>query len=380
MINIDQRFQIETRVSGEVVGRSPLESDAFDGALEHGHFLGIRRGALRATTTLPEHSSIEPIWCEIEGEPIVTAFDIRLWSVDPPEEFRFSLGTAFLREVAERAGRPEVESADADDAAPIHFRVLAYSADEPASHEPAASAEPELFSVCELEQPLSIREGELSTRHAASEYSERDTDDDGKRSPIFLPRSVLLEAEEQKAAAGGVETGGLLIGHLCRDVSGTEVYADVTALIPAEYTEAAAQKLSFTANTWAAVDAAIELRGRGERMLGWMHTHPARAWCQNCPRESWSLCPLARDFFSAADVSVHRTIFPKAFGFALVLGDHVDEELEWQVSHAVYGWHEGWIQKRGFHVVQDVVVEGAAREDSARGDSALKDVDSIRKR
>ena len=97
--------------------------------------------------------------------------------------------------------------------------------------------------------------------------------------PIFVPQYVLDQVAEQTLAERGRETGGILIGKLHRDRGVPEIFAEITAMIPAEYTEGDAVKLTFTADTWVAVNNAIKLRGGDELYAGYFHSHPVRNWC-----------------------------------------------------------------------------------------------------
>ncbi len=112
--------------------------------------------------------------------------------------------------------------------------------------------------------------------------------------PVFVSRRVLEEAAERTHAEEGTETGGILIGVLWRDPIAGEIFAEITAQIPAEHTSGSNVKLTFTPQTWAAADAALRLRRRGEIYLGYWHSHPVRAWCKGkaCTLEAQKIMPL----------------------------------------------------------------------------------------
>src|SRR5437016_5744148 len=71
--------------------------------------------------------------------------------------------------------------------------------------------------------------------------------------PAFVPQHVLDEAVDLTRKAIQVETGGILIGHLHWDPRVPEVFAVVTAQIPATNAIAELTKLTFTPETWTAV-------------------------------------------------------------------------------------------------------------------------------
>ncbi|MEE8141581.1 MAG: hypothetical protein V3T77_00635, partial [Planctomycetota bacterium] len=183
--------------------------------------------------------------------------------------------------------------------------------------------------------------------------------------PLLMPQHVLEETQALKDQAGGCETGGALIGHLRRDVSRFEVFLEVTAQVPALHTEAKSMSLTFTPDTWTAVQNAIDVRGAGELMVGWWHSHPARIWCQDCEPSRWQSCPLARSFFSSSDRNFHRMVFPRAYSVAHVVGDQVLENRTWQNFHAVYGWQRGTLQQRGYYEMERP--RAAARKETATG-------------
>jgi hypothetical protein len=148
-------------------------------------------------------------------------------------------------------------------------------------------------------------------------------------------------------AAATEETAGILIGHLCRDPEGKEIFVEVTDLIPAKHTVSESTQVTFTAETWTAVEAALRLRRGSETMVGWFHSHPAKYWCSaKCSPEARRTCPLGRSFFSGDDCTLHRAVFPLAHSIALVV-TNTDAGLR----HALFGWRHGMIVQRGFHVL-----------------------------
>ncbi|HNT89567.1 MAG TPA: hypothetical protein PKL84_17020, partial [Candidatus Hydrogenedentes bacterium] len=155
--------------------------------------------------------------------------------------------------------------------------------------------------------------------------------------------------------AGPCETGGMLIGRLCRDADAGELFAEVTAQLPAEHVQADSASLTFTGETWAAARDAIRLRGGSETPLGWYHSHPAKEWCKDCPPEKRATCSL-ECFFSAADQQVHATLFPHAYSVALVVTDG-----QRGLRFDLYGWRRTRILQRGFHML---------RADGGRGEAS----------
>jgi len=217
------------------------------------------------------------------------------------------------------------------------FRVLAY---------PMSDREPARFSMAieTVDTDPPVADGDLAEllprATQCGDLAEHDM-------PVFVPQRVLDECRELTALAGGQETGGILIGGLSRDTAKGEVFLNASAQIAAQYTVAGETSLAFTPETWTQVQAAIDLRQRGEIMLGWWHSHPIKAWCAKCPAEKRKKCPLLVDYFSAQDRLLHRTVFPAAYSIALVVNELADDKQ----TISMFGWNEGLVVQRGFQVL-----------------------------
>jgi hypothetical protein len=166
--------------------------------------------------------------------------------------------------------------------------------------------------------------------------------------PVFVSQQVLDEAAERTHAEKGTETGGILIGMLWRDSAAAEIFVEITAQIPAEHTIGNNVKLSFTPQTWAAANAALRLRRRGEVFLGYWHSHPVRSWCRGkaCTLEAQKTCHLASNYFSADDEAVMKAAFPRAYNVAIVANDTAFTSL----TFSMFCNREGITQPRGFYI------------------------------
>jgi hypothetical protein len=170
--------------------------------------------------------------------------------------------------------------------------------------------------------------------------------------PVVIPDDVLREIYRCARDAGRIETGGILIGHLCRDPETEDIGVEITAQIPARHTVADAARLTFTSETWTDVRAAVDLRRAQELMVGWWHLHPAHAWCEACPPERQQVCRLATGFLSPEDRALHRAMFPKAFTTALVVTNSVSG-----LNPRLFGWRRGVLEPRGFRLMRGPVGE-----------------------
>ena len=164
--------------------------------------------------------------------------------------------------------------------------------------------------------------------------------------PIFIPQQTFNEATELALDVGDVETGGILVGNLCRDSNKT-LFCRVTAQIPAEHTTATRHSLRFTPQTWVNVGAAIKLRGLNEVAIGWWHSH--LYFCVNCLPEQRALCPFSSPSFSAADRDLHREVFQKSWSIALLLSFLGDE----RPSYDVFAWNQGRIESVKYFTLPD---------------------------
>jgi proteasome lid subunit RPN8/RPN11 len=203
------------------------------------------------------------------------------------------------------------------------------------------------FVIEDVVRPLALADASLAGFVSAASFAGAGAADG--HVPVFLPRRVLEETLELSRAAGDFETGGVLVGRLRRDAGVPDVFVEVTAQIPAPHTRSRATKLTFTGETWAAVQAALELRRQNEIMLGWWHFHPDFCRLRECPVERRKLCPGASPFFSAEDVHLHATCFPKAYHVALLISDSTADGIAW----SLFGWSQGMVAARGFHVLEE---------------------------
>ncbi|HUT76999.1 MAG TPA: Mov34/MPN/PAD-1 family protein, partial [Polyangia bacterium] len=308
--------------------------------LEWARFTATRHDAGRPVTLADARGRIEPVWNEKSGEPYVGGLKaIVLEGGQPPAELPIPLD--FFKNLAQMAAASLVKQGQLAPGEKFQYAVCAVEAPE---EPPAEDPQPGLsFSVEPVAKVLDVAERSLDELlDASTAYQAVDE----QEMPVFIPRGVLEEVVGLTQKAGCVETGGILIGHLRRDSSRPEVFLEVTAQIPARYVEQNATRLTFTKETWAAVDDAIALRRENEMYLGWWHSHPAKEWCKECPPEKKAQCQLTGDFFSLYDVALHRTVFSRAYSIALVISDSERGGLGW----GLFGWRYGQMGPRGFHI------------------------------
>jgi len=344
-MDIDYTYTLDFyRNDGTALGQRPLEPD-WTPALEWAHFEGIREGrlpAVMAVNRAPGACRVEPVWHPQSGQPYVSGFQVVL-SVNGSGAVSRQIPTTYLRGAAQQAAAAFVEQGLLQTGEAFRYLVSAFAGPGTThAREPAGGG----FAVEEIAQPLPLTAASLETfltgavpaggEHAAGDF------------PVFVRQAVVDEALELSRRAGDVETGGVLVGFLHHDPSVPEVFAEVTAQIAAPHTEAAATRLTFTPDTWAAVRAALALRKRGELMVGWWHYHPDFCRLRNCPEEKRRLCTASSAFFSSEDVALHTALFARAYNAALLISDSAASGL----TTSAFGWHQGMVTPRGFYTLE----------------------------
>jgi hypothetical protein len=285
-------------------------------------------------------ASVLPLWERTLGEPYCRGYRIQI-----AQPGRLPVASDFpnthFRDFASAVASRLVERKKLQVGEFYSYMVVAH----PALPEAPKSGS---LSVTNVSPSVPARDGLLESFLARAQAS---GSIDVKDMPVFVSRRVLEEAAEQTRAKEGIETGGVLIGMLWRDAAAGEIFAEVTAQIPAEHTSGNDVKLTFTPQTWAAADAALRLRARGEIYLGYWHSHPVREWCKSkeCTLEKQKTCHLAKDFFSADDEAVMRAAFPRAYSIAIVANDTAFTDL----TFSMFGNREGITQPRGFYVLEE---------------------------
>lgn len=352
-----------TNLDGEPIDQLPVTPN-WDAAVQWAHFRAVRRGQapplMRASS-----ATVRPVWHHDSGEPRVSGFQVILEDaggsrpgspLTDDAALRFTIPRTYLGAEVERCTSRLVSEGKLFEGQRFLYQLSAFKR-EAAARRPAAHAQ--RFRVEDVAQQLPLHTACLAAHIENSARQESpldpviDTFASGADMPVFIPERVIAEAMALARNAGDIETGGVLIGKLFRDTDSTEVFSVITALIPARHTIADPSSLTFTAETWAAVRAAVDLRGESEILLGWIHSHPF--WCRSCPQERRKFCPLMQPFFSRDDIALHRTVFPGAFNIAVLLTDLGEPELRCDV----FGWRFGMMMSRGYYLTGSDVTADA---------------------
>lgn len=342
--------------SGDTLGRLNVDPD-WEPAVQWAHFQAVRQGKLPPLMRCSS-ARVEPVWHPEYGEPRVDGMRIAFDHDHQDDErlLSYVIPQAYFRPVVEVGSAVLVEEGKLQEGQRFLYEVSAFPRPRP----PADERHPSDcgFTVEEITRPLPLASASLEAALRAAKRIDGPGWSDGDV-PLFIPAAVIAEAKELARQAGEVESGGVLIGRLCRDAGGDELFSVVTAFIAAPHAKAETTRLTFTADTWAAVRAAVDLRGQDELLLGWAHSHPF--WCRSCPEERRRDCTLLRPFFSAHDVALHRAVFSGPFHIALLLSDLGEDDL----ACDVFGWRYGMVTHRGYYLTGAATAERDELQESA---------------
>ncbi len=323
------------RADGSAAGQVPVDID-WEPAYESARFDAFRRRGREAS--LAHESRVDPVWHDTMGEPYVGGVLVSVDSAeDGPVASTFTL--SYLADLVQPAVEQLVAQDRADVGETLTYRVVAFPRPRQA---PVTSR----FTSEEVVSPPEWRQTALATFVRESLAVDTETDVDADEVFVFFHPVVVRETRALAEQAGPVETGGILVGHLHQDPGSRRPFVEVTAQVLARG-DGSATSLSFTAQTWTDVRAALDLRHRGELMLGWWHSHPVKEWCKSCPVERQEVCTFRRGFLSVDDRLLHRTVFPRAYSVALLLSDVADAGI----TYRAFGWKQGVIQPRSFHLL-----------------------------
>ncbi len=331
-------FQIEavvSRLNGDPVGQVRVEPDWVP-AEEHLKFL-----ALRNLAALGGAFGIEPVWSDL-GRPHVASVRAGLRG-SSASGISVTLKTEYFTARVCQAASVFVDQKKLNDGELFNFQLLAMQR----SHGPRATA---LFQFEDVTVAPETQTADLQEFLRAS-----DADDEAEPGafPVFIARSVIAEAERLARVTPEIEVGALLLSVLHRDVDRGDgplpLFLEITALVPPPATSASATSFCFKPEFWKQAANIAKLRKRGEQVNAWAHSHPD--WCliRKCSAEKQKTCALKTLYFSGADEHLHRAAFYGAHQIALVLKQDGNT-----YKPVCFGWREGMIAKRGFHVMRNV--------------------------
>jgi hypothetical protein len=324
------------RGDGEPIGRYPVDVD-WEPACQWARHLAICEGHRDGWN---DSAHIVPIW-KRRGRPVLAGFRVLLTS-----RGQKSVACDFATKNVFAAPARALSSAlvDAGTLSPGEvFQYLALASKDPDGTPPASR----LHLAVRDDEPSDaprVREAALADAIAGAAHIGEPIQDE---IPVIVGSRVLDEIVALTHAAGPVETGGGLLGHLLRDASVSTVFARITAQVPV-HGEASATRLAFTSEAWHELQREADARAMRERLVGWWHSHPVADWNGDETGSSDSADDRSamRDCFSEQDTALHRTVFPGAHCVALV-ANRLAANV---VKFSVFGWHEAVLRRRGLLV------------------------------
>jgi proteasome lid subunit RPN8/RPN11 len=318
---------------GQFEGRVDLEPVA-----EWGRLAALRRWSNPALAAEAE-IQIQPLWHAKAGAPYVEGLRVTA-RADAVPAVTADIPASYFNPSAMRIGDTLMNQKKLESGEQFTYAVLAFPASKNRDDEPLDPLEIEDVPV-----PVTLHPGSIGVE---LERSIAFGEPGCGLLPVFVPQDVIDEVLALTERADTVEVGAVLIGKMHRDAGSQELFLKVTGQIPARHTLSESTKLSFTAETWAAVETAVALRRSGEQMVGWFHNHPARHWCnKDCSPEAKLQCPFGKPFFSNADCDLHRVAFCKPHCVALLVTNAFSG-----MKLTMYGWDRAQIVQRGFHIVK----------------------------
>ena len=151
----------------------------------------------------------------------------------------------------------------------------------------------------------------------------------GERVPgnknIYIAQKVYRQIHKFTEGKTENESGGILVGEFVEEFGKQNIL--IEGFIEAKHCEATPQTLTFTHQTWEAVDKEMEKKHQGKSIVGWIHTHP-----------DFGI------FLSNYDTFIQENFFKEENQIAYVIDPIRGEE-------GFYFWEEGKIERcPGFYL------------------------------
>lgn len=142
---------------------------------------------------------------------------------------------------------------------------------------------------------------------------------------IYIRQPVYKEIHKFTKNKFTDESGGMLVGSIIEEFGKTNII--INGFIEAKFCEATPTTLTFTHQTWEYVHKEIDKKYKGDKILGWIHTHP-----------NFGI------FLSEYDKFIQQNFFSEEYQVAYVI-DPI------QNIEGFYFWSNGAIERcKGFYV------------------------------
>jgi proteasome lid subunit RPN8/RPN11 len=333
--------------TGRVVRDLRIGLDGFGRAIRHTRFEAFCRGLVCDYRSSFPGVRIEPLFpANGSDSPRTKGFRVTI-PLDDGGEHGCDFDIGYFRASANHLRAELLRTGQLTSEQQLYYRLNAFL-DE---GEPSRPANKLALSLGPPTQTTSIVTGCRSDFGPAVVWDESGHAD----LPALIELGVLEEAVDEAKANPDCEIGGFLLGHVFRDAASGEVFVAVTGLATASgTTESSGTSVTFTPASFAQVRNMTKLRGAGESVIGWYHSHPFKL-CAECPLPTPPECIAKVLFYSQDDMHLMETTFEQPYMIGLLVA--VEPRIEGAVGHLpvkLYGWCQGEIQERGFDVVGTV--------------------------
>lgn len=152
----------------------------------------------------------------------------------------------------------------------------------------------------------------------------------GPREPRFqavIKRSVLEAMHDHGKTTIDVEICGVMVGKVHHDANG--LYLLVHGSIAGEQAANKETQVTFTAETWTAIQATMDRDFPGDRIVGWYHTHPGFGV-----------------FLSGMDLFIQENFFNLPWQVALVYDPIANDD-------GLFVWRQGKSERDVFLIEED---------------------------
>lgn len=330
---------------GQLLREVSLDGTHFQRAVYDTCFDGVRKGVL-ARYDPPAHDDarIEPRFEDASaGGATVSGFRV-IVPVDEGGEYARDFHAAYFRCHVLRVRGELARSGELAEDARLQYRVSAVLDDG------KTAPRPKRFRLGKPQVCVDIRETPNDEPATAQSWDAPLRED----VRVMVDRVVIDDVVNEAREAPDREVGGALLGYIEADPERRDVRVRVTASASGQGTVRSDNaSVTFTPETFAQARKLIELRGAGEYVVGWYHSHPFRL-CSACDDELAPTCINTKIlFFSTDDMQVMEQAFDQPFHVALLAA--VEPRVEPFLRHApvrLFGWRKGELVSRGFEVVE----------------------------
>lgn len=323
--------------TGQELGHTPVQ--VLERYVEDARFSGICAHAL-PSSCIASAATLVPLWRQAGVDPSLLGFrlDLACDCDGTPHTFSKSYDLTALQRPVQHATASLRDNGQLRPEEIVQYRLCAFRTQAAPDHGRHLHGTSEVMPYPLQQQPLPAlpQADRLADVSTASSFS------------VLLCEQARrdLEQETLHSIEAGTEQAGILVGHLHHDPHRQHVFLVITAQVLADtQVERQAMAFHFHADTFLAARDVIRLRGQGEHIIGWWHSHPP---CQACLQRTD--CTVNTLFFSEQDCLVHEAAFNQPYMVALVTGKASEGQAR-APALQMYGWQDGCIVQRAYHAM-----------------------------